>query len=171
MNLFKRFSVFAVVVVMFIMTGITVYAEESDMSFSDISCYNLEISSEGVVSCTDENGNILPVIEPRSSISGYGNEYLTSSITAIVIYPEASGIGGMGITINTSSNWNGYMSLIAEAQYGTSSHNRIIDNYAIPSNGEIYFNDILHFGPTLLVFAFDGIPQGQTVYTQIWVYG
>lgn len=150
-------------------TTATAFAAEPQPDV-EATCYNLEVSSNGVVSCTDENGNEVPTISPRSSISGYGSGSLSSSNPAIIIYPQASGIGGMGVTINTSSSWSGYMKLTAVAHYA-SSNATLINNYAVSSNTEVYFNDLLHRSPGYIMFAFDGIPSGKTVNTQIWVYG
>lgn len=169
-SLIKRWVAIFLVATMCLVTGATAFAAEPETTES-ATCYNLEVSSDGIVSCTDENGNEVSTISPRSSISGYGSDTLSSSNPAIVIYPDASGIGGMGITIKTSSSWNGYMKLIAVAQYSSSSYATLIDDYAISSNTEVYFNDLLHRSPGYIMFAFDGIPSGKTVSAQIWVYG
>lgn len=167
--LMKRTFAIFMAVVMCLFTGVTSFAAETQPT-EKAKCYNLEVSSTGVIFCTDENGNEVPYISPRSSISGYGNDSISTENPAIVIYPDASGIGGMGITVKTSSSWNGYMKLIAGAQY-MGSISTIINNYAVYSNGETYFNNIMHSFPGYIVFVFDGIPSGVIVNTQIWIYG
>lgn len=79
----------------------------------------------------------------------------------------AQGIGGMGITVKTSSSWSGYMTLLVIGRDGSIPLNDV----KIPSNGETHFNDLLHYSTTGYAFQFTGIPEGRSVFVQIWIYG
>lgn len=164
-KIFKRFVPFLISIVMLSCATATAFAYEttypSDLDVKD--CITLEVTSEGIVSATNMDGQVVPM----SSISGYGYSYLTSSDHAFIIYPEGSGIGGMGVTIKTSSSWNGYMSC---HMFDNEGNVQFMDQ-AIYSNGEKYFNDLLTVNPGYYIFNFLGIPNGVAVNVWIWIYG
>lgn len=128
-----------------------------------LDCITLEVTSDGIASATNLAGENIA----RSSISRYGYGYLTSSSHGVTIYPEGSGIGGMGVTIRTSSSWNGYMA----CHMFDSEGNVQFEYQAISSNGERYFNDLLTVNPSFYCFNFLGIPDGVAVNVWIWIYG
>lgn len=142
---------------------LTAFAAESEAP-QKATCYTLEVTSDGVSSCHDENGE---AISPRSSISGYASETMTRDPNPIQVVVQASGWGGMGVTVKTSSSWSGYMSLDIIASDGSVP----LEGAAIYSNQETYFNNLRHYSPTYLMFSFRGIPSGQSVSVEIWVYG
>ncbi len=47
----------------------------------------------------------------RSSINGSGSKTLNSNPSTLQVMVDAKGWGGMEVTVNASSSWNGYMSL------------------------------------------------------------
>lgn len=109
----KRIMATLLVAVTLLSTSATVFAaENTDKQLSTdepkAKVYNMELTSEGISSVTDENGN---PISARSSISGYEQATLTSNPGGVIVYTDASGYGGMGATVESSSSWNGYMSL------------------------------------------------------------
>ncbi len=146
--------------------GSTVFAAEPSPT-SDTTLYTLECTSEGVVAITDEYGNSVSKVSARSSISGYEQLTMTSNPTGVIVYVDSSGIGGMGATVQTSSSWDGYMSL----DVFDSNNKLYCEDVAISSNGTKYFNNWLHYSPSWVWFSFKGIPSGQSVFVKIWVYG
>lgn len=134
----------------------------------DATCYNVELTSEGIASITDQDGNeIDPSSVTRSSISGYESDTLSGDPCGVQVFVDANGWGGMGITIKTSSTWSGYMSLDVLGEDG----NAPLTGKAVYSNGETQFHDLWHYTPMYYLFSFRGIPSGQSVNVQIWVYG
>lgn len=146
--------------------GTTTFAAEPATT-PDATFYTLECTSEGVVSITDEDGNAVSDSVLRSSISGYEQETMTTDPAGVIVYVQSSGIGGMGATVETSSSWNGYMSL----DVFDSNGKVYCEGVAVSSNGSKYFNNWLHYSPSWVWFSFRGIPSGQSVSVQIWVYG
>lgn len=146
--------------------GTTAFAAEPETT-PDATLYTLECTAEGVASITDEDGNDVSESVLRSSISGYDQATLTTDPAAIIVSVDASGFGGMGATVETSSSWNGYMSL------DIFDNNAFIyyEGAAVYSNGTKYFNDLKHYCPSNIWFSFRGIPSGQSVFVKIWVYG
>lgn len=170
-NLKKRIFAVFMAALMCLGTSVTAFAADTEDT-TGATCYNLAVSSDGMVTCTDENGNELSNVSPLSSISGYTSGSVTKDKNLIVLYPDnSSGIGGMGITVKASSSWNGNMKLAVGAQYTNSGVSTVFKDKTVKSNGETYFNNLLHRSPGYLVFVFNGIPSGKTVNLQIWVYG
>ena len=121
-----------------------------------------EVTSEGIVSVETDDG-----VAPCSSISGYANGTFTT-VDCLLSFPVvSSGEGGMGITVKTSSSWDGYMSM----DIGPGGQEWYINDYAMPSNGERQFHDLYHETPMNIGMYLYGIPNGQSVYVEIWVYG
>lgn len=136
---------------------------------SQATCYNMELTSDGVSSITDENGKS---ISPRSSISGYDDGTLSSNPAGIIIYPDASGIGGMGATVESHSSWNGYMNLDILGSDGlTKATGLSVKTNTTWTLDSVFSGGITHYSPSYILFSFRGIPQGQSVYVKIWVYG
>ena len=130
----------------------------------DATMYDVELNSNGIVSITDENGGVVPL----STISGYSNGDLTDSSSGLLVWTDASGIGGMGVTITTScSTWNGTMTFDL---IGNNGSHPIKGEY-ISSNGSKEFHNLLHTSPSYFLATFSGIPSGHTVHAQIWIYG
>ena len=155
-------------------TSVTVFASENTVDKANIptaTLYNVELTSEGIASITNEDGSKVPA-STRSSISGYEQTNISGNPAGVFVYPTASGIGGMGATVQSSSSWNGFMSLDILSSDGLTS----ATGMAVPSNGEwklndVYANGITHYSPAYLLFSFKGIPAGQSVSVKIWVYG
>lgn len=161
----RIFSIF-VAISMCVCLSLTTYAEEPS-TVQKVSSYTLEVTSSGIVSCQDENGNDISTTSARSSINGYGSKTLNSNPSTLQVMVDAKGWGGMGVTVNASSSWNGYMSLDIISSDGKVP----LEGAAVYSNRETYFNNLKHYNPDYLIFSFRGIPSGQSVYVQIWVYG
>ena len=122
--------------------GTTAFASEVEKP-CDAIAYNLELTSDGVASITDEDGNPVSDSVLRSSISGYEQATMTTDPTGVIVYVDSSGIGGMGATVETSSSWNGYMSLDVFDNNGKI----YCEGVAVSSNGTKYFNNWLHVSP------------------------
>lgn len=146
--------------------GTTAFAAEPATA-PDATLYTLECTSDGVASITDEDGNTVSNSVLRSSISGYEQETMTTDPNGVVVYVDSSGIRGMGATVETSSSWNGYMSL----DVFDSNGKIYCEDVAISSNTTKYFNNWTHISPSWVWFSFKGIPSGQSVFVKIWVYG
>ncbi len=155
-----------VAIMLVLALGTTAFAAEVEEP-CDATAYNVELTSDGVASITDEDGNPVSDSVLRSSISGYDQDTLTANNPGIAVYVNSSGIGGMGATVETSSSWNGYMSL----DVFDSNGKIYCEDFAIYSNGTKYFNNWLHVSPSWVLFSFKGIPSGQSVFAKIWVYG
>ena len=128
--------------------------------------YNVVLNSDGIVSVSDERGNIMPL----SSISGYQNGNVTNGSPGFLVWVDASGIGGMGVTVKTScSNWSG---TITFDLMGDNGHYPIESEH-IPTNGEKQFHNLMHGLPVPAYYlaSFSGIPVWYTVYAQVWIYG
>lgn len=165
-NIVKRFLAIVMAMAMCVCFASTAFADEPE-SEKCVSAYTVEATSEGISSIVDENGNeVLPSVM-RSYIFGYAQGTVTSSKSHIPVYPETVSSGGMGITVKASSSWNGDMYLTVIGQDASVP----LDNARVSSNGETYFNNLWHTTTSAYGFAFTGIPEGQSVYVQIWVYG
>lgn len=149
----------------FAITGLATptFAAESTET-NKAQCYTFEVTSDGIASVSDENGN---EISTYSSISGFEQGTISSNPDGIIVYPTSSGWGGMGVTIKASSSWSGYMNLDIAGSDG----NVPLKGKAVYSNGQTVVNNLWHYNPSYYVFSFRGIPSGQSVFVQIWVYG
>lgn len=163
----KRILSACLIVMLTIMSfSTTTFANELQKTKETI-CYNVEMTSEGIEFITDKNGKPIDSISPRSSISGFDQRSLTPNSAGIQVFVDASGSGGMGVTINASSSWNGYMSVNMLGSNGSTA----FTGRAVYSNGETKFNNLRHSSPTYYVLTFAGIPSGQSVFVQVWIYG
>ena len=166
-NIKKRIlSISLSAMVMCMILGTTAFAAEPEKTV-DATYYNVELTSDGITSITDENGNAINPNSLTSSISGYDAGTLTGDPDGIQVVVNSEGWGGMGVTIKASSSWNGYMSL---DMLGDDGHTPLT-GAVVHSNSETYFNNLWHYSPMSYLFSFRGIPAGQSVYVQIWVYG
>lgn len=148
-------------------TGTQAFADEVSEP-EDATLYNVELTSEGIAQITDADGN--PVTDSTrgtGGISGFKQATLSNNPDGVFVVTQSWGFGGMGITIKTSSSWNGYMSL----DVITSDPSVIISGSSIYSNTETQFHNLMHYSPSYIIFKFSGIPSGQSVFVQIWVYG
>lgn len=161
---FKRFGVLFMAIFTIFCLTVSASAEEVLPENSEEvqgQLVTFEVTSDGVVQI-DSDGNITP----RSSISGYGAENVTND-NWLMVPVQSEGVGGMGITVKTSSSWNGYMSMLIVDAFDTV----YVENYAIYSNDEKEFHDLTNYYPVRFYFIFDGIPDGESVYVQAWIYG
>ncbi|MBO5348520.1 MAG: hypothetical protein J6A89_01680 [Clostridia bacterium] len=154
---------------MFLMSfGMTAFAAESEVDSCEATAYTMECTSDGIVSITDENGATAPASVMRSTISGYTQQTISGSPAGIVVYPtSASGAGGMGVTIECSSSWNGAMSMDLTDTNG----NVNVRGVRVVSNGTSKLTDMYHDSPSAVVLTFRGIPSGQSVFVKVWIYG
>ena len=167
----KLLSFLLAVTMMVSMLSVNAFAAEAECDVAEApaeaTMYDVELNSSGIVSITDENGAAAPR-SVTSSISGYGNANLTSSSNVMVVWVDASGFGGVGITVTTScSNWNGTITFNVTPNNGSA----ILGNKYISSNGTSEFHNLWHNSPAYYTIAFGGIPAGYTVHAQVWIYG
>lgn len=165
----KRIIAILLATIMCFTTAVTSIAAEPEIS-EKATCYNFEVSSEGIMSCKDISGNEVSNPFSARAMLGYNNGTLSYNKNLVIVDADDATIGTMGITVQTSSSWNGDLLMYATIN-NSSSGGKFIEDYEISSNEEVYFNDLWYIGPFSLVFVFSGIPQGQTVNVQIWVYG
>lgn len=170
-NMTRRFlAIFFSAMMACMCLGTTAFAAESETASDttpEATCYSLEVTSNGVASITDEDGNEVDSISPRSSISGYNQATLTGDPVGVSVFVDSSGWGGMGVTVKASSSWSGYMNLDIIGSDGKVP----LQGKSVYSNGETKVNNLYHYNPDYYVFSFRGIPSGQSVFVQIWVYG
>ena len=138
---------------------------EAENTATKATMYNIELNSEGIVSVTDINGKELE----ESSISGYAQGNVTSTSTGFIVDVDASGMGGMGVTVKTTcSTWqNGTIKFTLANNYG----DVVIRGEDIPSNGERKFEGLFHISPSYFSASFQGIPSGHTIFAQVLIYG
>lgn len=167
MRKFKRLgSIFLAIVMVFSLTTMSAYAAEVDTETCDRANAQLvtyEVTSDGIRTVTSGERTV------NSYIDGYNQGSLGSTYNNnyIVIPVTASGSGGMGITVKTSSSWSGYTSMMINTNLG----DIYVSNYAMPSNGEVEFHNLTHYCPRTIEVTLQGIPSGKSVYIQVWVYG
>lgn len=144
-------------------------AEPADTTNNDVKAtkYSVELDSDGIVSVSDENGNVMP----RSSISGYQNGDVSSNSSAFLVWVDSSGIGGMGVTVKTSCpEWDGTVKFHLVSDRGSIA----VNGDYISTNGETYYENLLHGLPSTPAYYFanfSGIPDGYTIHVDIWIYG
>lgn len=167
-NIKKRFLSITLSVMFVCMNLVTPVLAAEPNEWANSTCYNIELNSDGITSITDQNGNeIKSDSVTRSSISGYESDTLSGNPCGVQVFVNANGWGGMGITVKTSSSWNGYMSLDVLGDDGHAP----LTSAAVYSNDETEFHNLWHYTPMYYLFSFRGIPTGQSVSVQIWVYG
>lgn len=134
-------------------------AHEASTDKKVIGQYTFEVSGDGTVT-------------PRSSLSGYAQKTVTAGNNGILIDCDGQGIGGMGITIDTScSNGNYRMYYQGASNIGSASN---ISGY-IYSNDHVVLNNstgynLWHSNLGQYFIAFD-IPSGVSMLVQVWIYG
>ena len=162
------------VAVMMLSMSVTSFAAGNDnvpAEASKATLYNIEVTSNGIASISKEYGSN-STASVRSSMSGYEQKTLSGNPDGVIVYADASGIGGMGATVEASSSWNGYMNLDIVSSDGKTK----VTGLSVPSNGTWKLDDVrpggvTHYSPAYFVFAFRGIPEGQSVFVKIWIYG
>lgn len=166
----KKILCAVLVLAMMMSLSVTAFAAEPvNTTNNDVKAtkYSVELDSNGIVSVSDENGNIMP----RSSISGYQNGDVTSNSSGFIVWVDSSGIGGMGVTVKTSCpEWNGTVTFYLVSDRGSVAVNG--DN--ITTNGETYYENLIHGlpgTPAYYLANFNGIPDGYTIHVDIWIYG
>ena len=113
-----------------------------------------------------DDGNIMPL----SSISGYNQATLTSSAKGMLVECSASGIGGMGITVETSCSQTYNVNLVGSA--GSSSLATSELNKTISTNDHKEYHNLHHSGDfRYYLIGLDGIRSGDQVFVKVWIYG
>lgn len=165
MKNFKRLIAVFLAVVMTLSFTVAVSAAEVSDDSQQAQVITYEVTSEGVQVADDVNN------QARSSISGYAQKTLTAGINNewVEIPVTASGVGGMGITIKTFSSWSGYTSLLINSNMG----DVYVSDYALYSNDNdgVEFHNLVHYCPRTIEVTLMGIPAGESVFVQVWVYG
>lgn len=160
-------SIFISTLMLLMSFSMTAFAAEPQINLCEATAYTMECTPEGIVSVTDENGVSAPA-SVMSTISGYTQQTISGSPVGVVVYPtSASGAGGMGVTIECSSSWNGYMSMDLTDTNG----NENVRGVRVASNGTSKLSDMYHNSPSAVVLTFRGIPSGQSVFVKVWIYG
>lgn len=170
----KKFSCILLALLLVLSLSIPAFAAEiqndvnADVNTDvEATMYSLELTSEEIVSVTDEDGNIMPL----SSISGYASGDISSTSSGFLVWVDSSGIGGMGVTVKTSCpNWNGTVRFDLVSDRGS----KAVTEAYIPTNGSTEFHNLLHGlpgTPAYYLANFYGIPAGYTVNAQVWIYG
>lgn len=154
---------------MFLMSfGMTASASDAEVASCEATAYTMECTSEGIVSVTDENGVLAPDSVMRSTISGYTQQTISGDPVCVVVYPtSASGAGGMGVTIECSSSWNGAMAMDLTDTNG----NVNVKGVRVVSNGTSKLTNMYHDSPSAVILTFTKIPAGQSVFVKVWIYG
>lgn len=138
---------------------------------TEAKAYTVECTSKGVVSITDENGEVVP--RDNNYISGYtkqtliGNGNTTSGVSVVITPSRASGAGGMGATIILTSSWQGTMSMDLRDTNG----NVNVVGCRVDTNQTSTLSNQYHNSPAQVIFTFYGIPNGVSVTFEIWIYG
>ncbi len=104
----------------------------------------------------------------NSSISGYEQANLTKDKAAMLIYVDAEGIGGAGITVKTSCSAHYRIGL---SVFSPDMSEAVCDNITFYTDSEVQFHDLIQMGGNPYVVILHDIPEGVTVFTQVWVYG
>ncbi len=112
------------------------------------------------------NGDIMPL----SSISGYGQATLTSDVKGMLVTCSASGLGGMGITVDTSCRNTYQVHLVGEPTSATISTSKIDTQI---STNDHYENGRLHHSGDFRYYliGLDGIRSRDEVLVKVWIYG
>lgn len=109
-------------------------------------------------------------VMPRSSISGYAQKTITSSDAYIEVPTTSSGVGGMGITIKTSSSSSGTMNFNGSPLYNIVT-STISGSIAL-NNGQYEAHNLVHDDSVGTYYIwFSNIPAGASVKVQVWIYG
>lgn len=166
----KIVSIFLAIIMMATLPSAAFASEfsgEIESTLPKATLYNLALNSDGIVSVSDENGDIMPL----SSISGYQNGNVSKGSSGFTVWVNASGIGGMGVTVKTSCpNWpDGEIRFTLIGENGSVP----INNSLIYANGEANYSNLWHGlpVPSYYLAGFSGIPEGYTVYAQVWIFG
>ena len=169
----KFLGIFLALVMMFSASTLTAFAAEPETdNIRNATFYDMEVDSSGIVSITDEDGNEVDTSDSegqlRSSISGYNQADLTNTSNGLLVWVNASGIGGMGITVETScSTWNGTVTLHIAPNSGSA----VVNGDYISVNDHVEYHNLLHASPAYYYVGLGGIPSGHTVHIQVWIYG
>lgn len=166
----KKFLSILLALLMLMSISATAFAAEPAEDISkktEATVYNVVLNSDGIVSVSDEDGGIMPL----SSISGYASGSVTSSSPGFLVWVDASGIGGMGVTVKTSCpGWNGTITFDLISNDGNSHP---VKGKSISTNGESQYHNLFHGIPVPAYYLanFSGIPAGYTVNAEVWIYG
>lgn len=121
--------------------------------------------SVGPVVSTDASDEV----SPRSTISGYAKGTISKDSPHVTIFPsEASGWGGLGVTVKLTCSQNLTLELYI-LEYDT--YRLVLDDGIVRTNQENYFNDLQHRSGYYYIFTFVNIPEGVTIDYEIWMYG
>ena len=156
----RRFVFISLVLVLILAFSAMAFAEEKS---TPTKLYNLEVTSEGIVGINEASVER----STTSSISGYDARTVVNTDSGVTIFVDASGFGGMGVTIKASSSWNGTMYVHMFDNLG----NVVFESEPVSSNGETQFHNLWHWSPDYFGVNCTGIPDGVSVYVQVWIYG
>lgn len=162
-NIIKRFcAVVLSLALCFSLSGTAFAAEPAEFAMNEeteqqeASCYVL--SDDGIM--------------PLSSIGGYAHAVLTKNNSAVLVRLDASGIGGMGITVDTScASGNYYVQCTGNPYPATGVTNASSISRTISTNGHYYWENLWHSSPAYYIINLGSIPEGVSVTVDVWIYG
>lgn len=126
--------------------------------------FGTNVSAESVTPTSDTPSAVIG----RSTISGYEQFTFSKEHPSNVIYCNAEGWGGMGITIKNhcSANYR-----IGVSVFEGGSGRVLVDNATAYTNGEVQFHDLVHYSSNPYIIQFHDIPEGVSFVSDIWIYG
>ncbi len=117
------------------------------------------------LTCSAEGINPMSI---NSTISGYQQKLIAPASSSIEIECTGSGIGGMGVTVETSSDMTVILSM---SLYEYSTGRIVLDHVQIMTNDHVEFHDLLHYGGGTFSIQFHNVPDGVAFNCQTWIYG
>lgn len=115
------------------------------------------------LTCSAEEINPMSI---NSTISGYNQKTISTAHSSIEIECTGSGIGGMGVTVETSSDQTVILSMSL-----FEGNRRVLDHVQITTNQHIEFHDLIHYGVGTYSIQFHNVPVGVTFLCKTWIYG
>lgn len=155
----KRFLSIALALTLCLSLSNSVFAKDTNNSESMqdkevIGEYTFEVSGEGSIT-------------PMSSVSGYGQRTVVAGDNGIIVNCNGQGLGGMGITIETSSsNGNFKVDYVGGPYIGSGSD----ISGEIGSNDHIERHNLWQSGLQEYLISF-GVPSGVSMLVTVWIYG
>ena len=130
-------------------------AEVEKTSTENADVYTFEVSKDSTT------------LISRSSVSGYNQKYVTSNDGGLIIECNGSGIGGMGITIETSCSQGTFD---IDFTGGPFIGNASTINGTITSNDHLEIKNLMQNNIDEYLIAFR-VPAGKSVFVKVWIYG
>lgn len=155
----KRFLSIALALTLCLSLSNSVFAKDINNSESMqdkevIGEYTFEVSGDGSIT-------------PMSSVSGYGQKTVSAVDSGIIVDCNSQGIGGMGITIETScSAGNFTMNYLGSPYIGAGSD----ISGEIGSNDHIERHNLWQSGLQEYLISFK-VPSGVSMLVKVWIYG